>query len=123
MSEIAILVSVATLGFFLNQWLQNSHPKAVRGIVSGIAFWAVLALVYLVKDIDATQTISTEFALALHSTVSGFMPVDTIALVTTHFHASTHTGNSINTGRTPRRKIIDSAPRQWEEFHEIQTAT
>lgn len=87
------------LGMGRHPWLQNSYPESVRGIVRGIAFWAVLALVYLVKDLDATQTISTEFALTLLSTVFGFMLGDTIALVTTNLHASTHTGNPVTTGQ------------------------
>ena len=75
-----------------------------------IGFWAVLVLVYLVKDLDATQTISTEFALALLSTVSGFMFGDTITLVTTNFHASTHTGNPVNTGQnaSPQDELTPS---------------
>lgn len=99
MSKIAIFVSVFTLGFVLDHWLRNLYPGSVHGIVRGVAFWAVLALVYLVKDSDATQTIPTEFALALLYTVSGFMLGDTIALVTTHFYALIYTGNIIATGQ------------------------
>lgn len=72
MSKVALIIMVA-VGFFVIRWLRKSYPSSVHAIVKGTAFWAVLALGYLAREIDATRTIPIDFILVGLLTVLGFV--------------------------------------------------
>lgn len=78
MGKFALLLFMTAVGFLSSPWLRKSYPWTVHGIVSGIAFCAVFALIYFAGD--AAQTITTELTFASPLTALGSIPGAVIAL-------------------------------------------